>query len=222
MRIAVLGASGRVGQVLCERIGAAPDLDLAEGIASGAGTGIVALADASLDADMLIDFSTPDAVMQLLDRLQGNPLPLVIGTTGFTPEQAQRLRAEGLQRPLLIGPNFTFGFEPFRRAAMVLAEALPQAALTVAETYNAAKKPIVSGTTQGLVADLGVEGRTVATEINREGQTPGINTIRLDLGVAEITLTLTVGSRAAYAVGAIAAARWLQGRLDGAYSITEM
>ncbi|MFP1642979.1 dihydrodipicolinate reductase C-terminal domain-containing protein [Pontitalea aquivivens] len=215
MRVAVLGAGGKVGREVVAQVGAGTDLTLAEAISGRDGA---ALAAAGFAADVLVDFSTPVAVMDLLDRLAGNPLPLVIGTTGFAPDQAARLRAEGARRPILIGANFTLGFEAFRRAGMMLAATLPGAGLTVAETYNAQKKPAASGTTQGLVADLSADGRAVGTEIHRIGDTPGINTLRFDLGVAEISLTLTVASRAAYAAGALAAARWLVGQPNGAYA----
>ena len=215
MRVAVLGAGGKVGRELVAQITAARDLSLAGAISGRTGT---TLAAAGFDADVLVDFSSPCATMDLLDALAGCPLPLVIGTTGFSADQAARLRAEGARRPILVGANFTLGFEAFRRCGLQLAADLSGADLTVEETYNIAKKPVASGTTQGLTADLAANGRTVDTQINRLGDTPGINTIRLDLGVAEISLTLKVGSRAAYAAGALVAARWLCAQANGAYT----
>lgn len=219
MRVALLGAGGKVGREVVAQIGDADDLTLAEMISGRDGS---ELATARLDADVLIDFSAPDAVMDLLDRLAGNPLPLVIGTTGFSADQTARLQAEGKFRPIMIGANFTLGFEAFRRAGQMLASALPAAALTVGETYSAQKKPDASGTTKMLVADLSGMNRRVTTEIRRLGDTPGINELRFDLGVAEISLTLSVGSRAAYAAGALAAARWLVGRPNGAYAPSDI
>lgn len=209
MRVAVQGATGRVGRHLLDRIAAAPDLALAEG------------PDA---AEVVIDFSAPAGTMALLDRLAGTPLPLVVGTTGFDPAQAQRLRAEGARRPLLVAANFTPGFQAFRAAARALAGALPNAGLVLAETYNAAKKPVASGTTQGLLADLApmAAEREIALDIRREGEVAGINTLRLTLDGAEIALSLTVASRDAYAAGALEAARWLIGRKPGFYTASDI
>lgn len=215
MRIAVLGAGGKVGRELVAQITAADDLSLAEAISGRNGT---ALAAAGLNADILVDFSTPSATMDLLDKVAARALPLVIGTTGFSPDQAARVRAEGAHRPILVGANFTLGFEAFRRCGLQLASDLPGADLTVEETYNAGKKAAASGTTQGLIAELAADGRAVATQINRLGDTPGINTILLDLGVAEISLIMKVASRAAYAAGALVAARWLCAQAKGAYT----
>ena len=218
MRIAVLGASGKVGRELVAQIAAAPDLTLAEAI-SGSNASSLA---AGLSADLLVDFSTPDAVMALLDHLPASPLPLVIGTTGFTTDQATRLKAEGRHRPILIGANFTLGFEAFRTAGLMLAAALPDAALCVEETYNAAKKPAASGTTLGLVADLTSAGREITIKINRISETSGINTLHFDLGEARLSLTLEVASRAAYAAGALSAARWLLDQPSGVYAPSDM
>lgn len=218
MRIAVLGASGKVGREVVAQIEAAPDLTLANAISSSNANTLAA----EFAADVLVDFSTPNAVMALLDQLAGNPLPVVIGTTGFSVEQVARLKAEGRHRPILIGANFTLGFETFRNAGLMLAEALPDAAISVEETYSAAKKPAASGTTFGLVADLTTDTRRVATKINRIAETPGINTIHFDLGVARLSLTLDVASRAAYAAGALAAALWLLGQPNGVYAPSDI
>lgn len=222
-RVSVLGASGRVGSEVCDGIAKAPDLTLAEAI-SGSGSGAtVALDKARLDgADVLIDFSNPSAVMTLFDRIQGNPLPIVIGTTGFNSEQAVRINAEAANRPILIGANFTKGFEAFAAAGIDLASALPDASLTVGEVYNAQKKRVASGTTLRLRHALGAGGRDVETQIARTGETPGQNTIEIAYGVATIKLTLIVHARAAYAAGALDAARWLISRPNGLYHPKDM
>lgn len=221
MRISILGASGKVGQYLVSEVENTNDLKLGEAISSGrvpAGS-YVGLNAATLDnTDVLIDFSTPTATMALLDRLKGNPMPLIIGTTGFSDAQAQRLRSESQIRPILVGANFTKGFEAFAAAAQQLAQALPDAAIEVGEVYNARKKPAASGTTQRLCNDLSLgNSRKVDTDIQRVGDTAGTNIVILDYGVARIRLELNVSSRAAYSAGAIEAARWLVGNPNGYY-----
>ncbi|WP_353475957.1 dihydrodipicolinate reductase C-terminal domain-containing protein (plasmid) [Salipiger sp. H15] len=217
MRVVVHGARGKVGAALVAQIAEAGDLQLGEAI-GGRGD----LPGARFSGEVVIDFSSPQGTAALLDALAGNPLPVVIGTTGFDEAGAARIAAAAVERPLLVAPNFTLGFEPFRSAARALAAALPGAGLIVGEVYNAAKKPAPSGTTQDLVRALTTAARRPETEIGRVGDTPGINTVTLDLGVSRIDLTLTVQSRAAYAAGALAAARWLIGRPAGLYSPTDM
>lgn len=222
-RISVFGATGRVGTAVLDSISGADDLTLAEAISGSGDSGCVALENAGLvGADVIVDFSTPTAVMALLDRLAGNPVALVVGTTGFDPAQVERLNGEAAHRPLLVGANFTKGFEAFATAGLDLARALRSAALTVGEVYNARKKPVASGTTLRLCRELGEDGRDVATEIARIGDTPGLNTIELDYGVATIKLSLNVRSRVAYAAGALDAARWLISRPNGLYHPKDM
>lgn len=224
-RISVSGATGRVGRALLDMIAKAPDLTLAEAIsARGDGGRVVPLRGAGLDgADVLVDFSTPEGTLQLLDRLGNNAMPLVIGTTGFSDQQAARLRAEGERRPMLVGANFTKGFEDFAAAARALATALPGSAVTVGEIYNEKKKPAASGTTLRLSRELGAAcGHDIATDIQRIGDTPGVNTVTVDYGVATIRLELSVRSREAYAAGSLDAARWLVDRPNGFYEPKDM
>ena len=225
MRISVLGASGKVGAELLGQIEWDVDLTLDQAISTGKpGSGMTALADAHLaNADVIVDFSTPDATMALLDRLAGSDTAVVVGTTGFSEEEAERLKSEGAGRPILVGANFTKGFEAFAAAAKILARAVPDARLTVGEVYNARKKAAPSGTTMRLCGELGDNAaRAVEMDVQRIGDTPGVNTVTLDYGVASIRLELTVDSRAAYAAGALDAARWLAGRPNGFYEPADM
>ena len=223
IHVSVLGATGKVGLAVVDEIERTDDLALAEPISASGDADSTPLSGAAFEGeDVVVDFSSPAGTMTLLDRLAGNAVPVVVGTTGFSPEQVQRLQDEGRARPILVGANFTKGFEAFARAARTLAGALPDADLTVGEIYNARKKSAASGTTQRLYAELGESGRPVATEIQRIGDTPGVNTITLDYGVATITLELGVRSRAAYAAGALDAARWLIHQPRGFYQPADL
>jgi len=231
-RFTIVGASGKVGQEVLNLITAAPDDSVAVAAVSAnslnlgetnvdAPRFVEAIAENLVSGDIIIDFSTPAGTINMLDQLVGNPMPIVVGTTGFSPEQHERLAAEGRHRPILIGANFTLGFEAFASAAMNMAQAIPQASITVGEVYNANKKPTASGTTQRLVAEIGEaagRGTTIGEDIQRIGDTAGINTVCLDLGFARIDLKLTVHSRQAYAAGAIEAAKWLLGKPNGVYA----
>lgn len=217
MRVVVFGARGKVGQALLSELAATPGMDLGEAIG-----GRAELPGAAFSGDVVVDFSAPEGTLALLDRMAGAALPLVIGTTGFSAEQRGAIERAALHRPILIAANFTLGFEEFRSLAKSLSAMLPQAALTVAEVYKADKKPVASGTTQLLAGDLSTPQRLPLIDIGREGDVAGINRITLDLGPSRIDLQLTVASRAAYAAGALAAARWLIGQAPGLYQPSDM
>lgn len=217
MRVVVFGARGKVGQALLSELATTEGAQLGEAIG-----GRSELPEARFSGDVVVDFSAPAGTAALLARMAGTALPLVIGTTGFSAEERAAIARAAHHRPILMAANFTLGFEEFRSLAKTLAALVPQAALTVAEVYKAEKAPLASGTTQLLAADLTTPSRAPHIAIGREGDVAGINRISLDLGPSRIDLTLTVASRAAYAAGALAAARWLIGQPPGLYQTSHM
>lgn len=243
MRIAVMGASGRVGTRLVELILANPGLELAAALVSPgsklAGTPVAggsieyrpAEAVMKSHCDVMIDVSTPQASLALQEDIGTKPIPMVIGTTGFSPEEDERLTAFGVHRPLLVSANFAHGFEAFRRAAVDFARRMPDADAMVGETYHARKKAEPSGTSRLLARQvfearsraMGFAAPEPAITVNREGDTVGINEVRFDMGSAEAVFTYRVHTLAAYAEGALAAAQWLVStpRPAGRYSLAD-
>ncbi len=237
INIAVVGSTGKVGQEVVKLVENSSDMNAISVVRKGSdlfqqqqepNRKMVALDEnAFTDADVIIDFSTPDSCLELVDLLQGKNVPLVVGTTGFTEKQNKKLWSENKSYPILIGSNFTDGFESFAAAGLSLASTQNKASLTIGEVYHQHKKTEPSGTTQMLkqrYLRTAIDGkeREINLDIQRLGQTPGINTIKLDLGFSTIELSLTVHSRAAYASGAIKAARWLTDRDSGVYQPSDM
>lgn len=243
MRIAIMGASGRVGTRLVELVLANPGLELAAALVSPGsrlvGTPVAGgsieyrAADAAMKShcDVMIDFSAPAASLTLQEQIGTKAIPMVIGTTGFTPEEDERLSAFCVHRPMLFSANFAHGFEAFRQAAMDFARHMPDAEATVSETYHAGKKREASGTSRLLQRQL-FEARSRAMGfaapeptilVHREGDTVGVNEVRFSMGSSETTFTYRVQTRAAYAEGALAAAQWLVStpRSPGRYSLAD-
>jgi 4-hydroxy-tetrahydrodipicolinate reductase len=225
MRIAVYGASGRVGTHLVEAILGNPGLDLAAALVSpgsphlGAPVAGGAMEYRSAEAainchcDVIVDFSTPGASLALQDMLGDKPLPTVIGTTGFDAAQREALSTAATRRPLLASANFAIGFEPFAAAISCFAGLQPGAEPHVEEVYHARKKREASGTSRRLVAAIaeaqGPEAGPAPLRVMRRGDTVGVNSVRFDMGSSEVTVSFKVHRLAAYAEGALAAARWL-------------
>lgn len=243
MRIAIMGASGRVGTRLVELILANPGLELAAAFVSPgsrlAGTPVAGgsieyrPADAAMKShcDVMIDFSAPAASLALQDQIGSKAIPMVIGTTGFTPEEEEQLTAFCANRPMLVSANFAHGFEAFRLATLDFARRMPDAEATVGEIYHARKKAEPSGTSRLLARQvfearsraMGFAAPQPAIVVNREGDTVGVNEVRFDLGSAEASFTYRVHTLAAYAEGALAAAQWLVStpRAAGRYSLAD-
>ncbi|MGZ8747153.1 MAG: 4-hydroxy-tetrahydrodipicolinate reductase [Mycobacterium sp.] len=108
MRVAVLGAKGKVGATMVQAVVDAPDLTFTAGV--DAGDPLSELIDSR--TDVVIDFTHPDVVMDNLKFLIDNGIHAVVGTTGFTDERVSQVQEWLTAKPdvaVLIAPNFAIG-----------------------------------------------------------------------------------------------------------------
>lgn len=108
IRVAVIGAQGKVGRAMCAAVEAAGDLELVAAI--DVGDDRQTLVEAG--AQVAIDFTHPDAIMDTLEFLIGNGIHAVVGTTGFDDERLAQVRSwldAAPQTSVLIAPNFAIG-----------------------------------------------------------------------------------------------------------------
>ena len=108
IRVGVLGARGRMGLEVCRAVDAADDLELVAMIDQG--DWLFNASDAG--AQVLVDFTTPDVVMDNLHWAVDQGINMVVGTTGFTDERLERVRGWLAHRPdigVIIAPNFGIG-----------------------------------------------------------------------------------------------------------------
>ncbi|MFC3777955.1 4-hydroxy-tetrahydrodipicolinate reductase [Mycolicibacterium holsaticum] len=108
MRVGVLGAKGKVGATMVRAVQTAEDLTFTAGV--DAGDPLSQLVDT--DTDVVIDFTHPDVVMDNLKFLIDNGIHAVVGTTGFTDERLDQVRAwlaDKADVAVLIAPNFAIG-----------------------------------------------------------------------------------------------------------------
>lgn len=108
MRVGVLGAKGKVGTAMCTAVRDAGDLTLSAEV--DAGDPLTAFTDSG--TEVVIDFTHPDVIMDNLKFLISNGIHAVVGTTGFTEERLDQVRAWLAESPstgVLIAPNFAIG-----------------------------------------------------------------------------------------------------------------
>jgi 4-hydroxy-tetrahydrodipicolinate reductase len=108
IRVGVLGARGRMGLEVCKAVSAADDLELVATVDDG--DRLSNAADAG--AQVLVDFTTPDVVMDNVQWAVDQGISMVIGTSGFTEERLGQIRGRLSQKPgvgVLIAPNFGIG-----------------------------------------------------------------------------------------------------------------
>lgn len=177
-------------------------------------------------ADVAIDFSTASAVLRNIRACALAGVPLVEGTTGWADVKNEAL---GFVREhdgaLVYGANFSIGVYLFyslvRHAAEVFL-ATDDYAPFIEEAHHARKRDAPSGTALRLRELLAARLRPdIPITSTRAGFIPGTHRVGFDSIADQITLEHTARSREGFASGALAAARWIQGR-RGVYEFSEM
>lgn len=218
MKLLLVGY-GRMGR-LVEELAPSHGCDIAGCIDVGTG-------DWTVPADVVVDFSTADALQANFARYVERGLPAVIGTTGWSAQEAElRAQAERAGVGVVASANFSIGVNLFQLIvgeAARLMEAHPQFGAWIHEAHHAAKRDAPSGTAL-LLRDTMVGAsydRPIDMSSTRAGDIPGIHTIGFDGPSDTIELTHTARDRRGFAAGALLAARWIQGR-RGWYTMADV
>ena len=164
LRIAIAGASGRMGRMLIEAVLAAPDcllagaLDIADspalgqdaGAFAGRSTGVTITSDLRqglAQAQLLIDFTRPEGTLAHLAVCRTLGVKAVIGTTGFTPAQKAEITDHAGQIALMMAPNMSVGVNVMLKLLDQAARALNTGYdIEVVEAHHRHKVDAPSGT----------------------------------------------------------------------------
>ena len=170
------------------------------------------------DADVAVDFSVPSAVAENLPKLAARSMNVVIGTTGWQEHEASMRRiARDAGIGVVAASNFSLGVALFQNLAEHAAKLFapyPEFGAWIHEIHHSAKKDAPSGTAitlQGTMARAGY-ARPIDMASSRAGSVPGVHTVGFDGPYETITMTHTNRDRAAFAQGALQAAKWVQGK----------
>ncbi|MCX6630420.1 MAG: dihydrodipicolinate reductase [Candidatus Solibacter sp.] len=177
--------------------------------------------------DAAVEFSTPEVVMENIERLAALGINTVVGTTGWT-DQINRVKAavDKHGTGLVWSPNYSVGVNVFFRlvsqAARLLADEKEYGAWAW-EIHHNTKKDAPSGTLVKLVEEMKKTGyaRTIDISSNRAGAHPGTHEIGFDSTADTITLRHSARSREGFARGALKAAQWIVDR-KGSYEFSEI
>ncbi|GAA4312663.1 4-hydroxy-tetrahydrodipicolinate reductase [Compostibacter hankyongensis] len=181
-------------------------------------------------ADLAIEFTTPDTALENIHRCFDADIPVVSGTTGWLDkleEIHQRCRQEN--KTFLYASNFSIGVNIFfevNKQLAALMNAQQQYDVKMEEIHHTQKKDAPSGTAISLAEQVlervsrkkrWVNGESAAAEeleirSRREDPAPGTHTVTWGSPVDDITITHTAHSREGFASGAVTAAEWIQGK----------
>jgi 4-hydroxy-tetrahydrodipicolinate reductase len=255
LKLAILGADGRMGRALRAAIAEAPDLSLSGAIERDGSPSLEAkvgplsitsdLAVGLAGADVLIDFTAPEATLAALDRAPAFGVKAaIIGSTGFSSAQDAAIAAAAQTMAIVKSGNFSLGVNLLaglvRQAAAKLG---PEWDIEILEAHHRAKVDAPSGTAL-LLGDAAAEGRGrrlsdlrlapregvtgprpgggIGFAVVRGGSIVGDHEV-LFAGAAEtIRLSHHAADRALFAQGALAAARWAAGRPPGLYAMRDV
>lgn len=240
MQIIVHGASGRMGQnvlKLLEKsshtLAAAVSPELTTDAAKKQ---YYSLAEYDGPADLIIDFSHHAATFDLLAYAELRKLPVMIGTTGQTPAELERIAQAAKTIPVFRSGNMSLGIALLVRLARETAKTFPNAEVEIIEIHHDQKIDVPSGTAL-MLADAVKSVRPEATynigrpengkrtkeEIGihalRLGNVVGIHEVHIHTGNQSLTLRHESGSRAMLAEGAVDAARFMVGKAPGLYDM---
>jgi 4-hydroxy-tetrahydrodipicolinate reductase len=256
-RIVIAGSGGRMGRVLLEAVAAAPDMTLHAALervgapAVGSpldGTGGLVVTDdvatALTGADVLIDFTRPEATLEHLAACREKGVGIVIGTTGFDAAGKAAIEQAASVIPVVFAPNMSVGvnlaLKLLDMAARVLDEGFD---IEIVEAHHRHKIDAPSGTALRMgevvaaasgrdLAGCAVYGREGVTG-ERDPRAIGFATVRggdivgdhtvMFAGIGErLEITHKASSRMTFALGALRAARYLADRRDGLYDMRDV
>jgi 4-hydroxy-tetrahydrodipicolinate reductase len=236
IHIGVLGSSGRMGRAILEALDANPRCELSH---AGTRNNVDSLFK---ESDVVIDFTSPEALSNHVSLSLNHKKPLVIGTTGLKDNHNGLIMSASSQIPVVIAPNMSIGMTLLstmvERAASFLDETYD---IEIAELHHRHKKDAPSGTSL-MLGTAAAKGRgetlkelacgpdrngvrkqgAIGFAVQRGGSIFGDHSVRYIGDEEVIELSHRGLSRKSYAKGALRAAEWVIKQKPGQYSMIDV
>jgi len=262
MKIAVSGAAGRMGKRILALAHEHPQMEItgaldaphspAQGKDAGenAGLGHIGVPITSdtrevlSNCDVLIDFSSPGPSLEHIKAASEMGKAIVVGTTGFSPDQRKEIEEKGPLTRCLVAPNMSMGVNLLFSLAGTVARTLGDSYdVEIIEAHHKMKKDAPSGTASKLaevisealgrdIQEVGVYGRQgmvgerkpseIGVMAVRGGDIVGEHTVMFVTDGERIELVHRAHTRGAFAKGAIQAALWLVSQPNGLYEMRDV
>ena len=240
MRAIVCGACGRMGRVLRQMINEALDWTLAAGVDPyGQAPEVLPSLELCPEADVIIDFSHHSGTNALLAYAVEHALPVVIATTGHTPEELAAIAEAAKKIPVFRSGNMSVGVALLCSLAKKTAAVFPEADIEIVETHHNRKLDVPSGTAltlaqavqsvrpgSRLVIGRHENGKRDVRDIGihslRMGNVVGVHEIHICTDTQTLTLRHEAHDRALFAEGALQAAQYLVTKAPGLYRVEDI
>ena len=190
------------------------------------------------EMDVAIDFSTPEAAFQNITACFENGVPVISGTTGWLDHYQKAIDiCEENNGAFIYASNFSLGVNLFFELNTQLAKMmsnLEQYKVSMEEIHHTQKLDAPSGTAitlaEGILKNSSYEGwqlegsnghNTIPITSKREGMVPGTHTVSYESDVDKLEIKHVAHNRKGFALGAIVAAEWIQGK-TGVFSMKDV
>lgn len=244
MKIGITGCRGRVGSLLIKELqsGKWDGLELSYGLSRESVEGLFPITnnvEKLFDhSDCVIDFTLPDAVESHAALAAERGTALIIGTTGLNDMQESALKNAALTAPIVYSSNMSLGVNMLFELVRIAAEKLdPSWDIEIFESHHRHKIDSPSGTAVSLghAAQKGRGGGKfvhdragsrnkgdIGFAVSRGGDVVGEHTVTFYTEGERLELGHRAGNRALFARGALTAAKWIEGKPAGLYSMRDV
>ena len=259
MKIAIHGAAGRMGQRITALAVGQPEIEIVAALESAthpalgqdagilAGVGEIGVPLAVVGesaADVVIDFSVPDAAVAAVAHCLEFNKPVVIATTGFDEQQESYIRKAAERIPVVFAPSMSTAVNLLMKLTEIAGNALRDLPtgvdVEIIERHHRFKEDAPSGTAlrfgeivaQAMGQDAHTHGRSgrpgerprneIGYHALRTGDNPGEHTIVFGMLGETIELRVAASNRDCYAQGALLAAEWLSDKPAGLYHMNDV
>ena len=249
IRVAVLGAAGRMGRILSSMFARDARFELVARVdrhrrEESMGVCMPSIIEDLNDApkfDVLVDFSTPEATESALDIVDRRGVAWLVATTGVGDEVREKIESLGAKQPIFIAANTSLGIALMQRLAAQAAAVLAEWDCEIVETHHRNKLDAPSGTALSLAQTIAtaraartdlVTDRSQRREI-RPNDEIGIASLRGGTVVGEhsalwfgpgerFEIRHTAENRDIFAHGACQIARWIANQPEGLYGMDNL
>ena len=245
MKVLINGINGKMGQVLLNEINNTNNIEVVAGVSKTESELNIPVYTNANDikekVDIIIDFSTPEGTLNILEYAKEKSIPVVIATTGFTKEQQDEILNYSKSIPVFQSSNMSYEINLMCDMVAKLAKELSGSDIEIVETHHKNKVDAPSGTALMLANSIN-DAKNNKMEYTydrhsrkekRKDQEIGIHSIRGGNEVGKHTvlffgdnesfeITHTVNSRSIFAQGSIKAAEFLINQKNGFYNMKDL
>ena len=245
INVLINGINGRMGQEVLKAVNASCDFKISCGVDKiESQNSFPVYTDINFikeEPDIIIDFSIPEATINILDYAKNKLIPVVIATTGFSEDQLKLIENYSKYIPIFRSSNMSFEVNIMADIVSKLAKTLKDSDIEIVETHHRNKIDSPSGTAiiladsinEALNNKMDYQYNRHSVRQKRPENEIGIHSIRGGTEVGQHTvmflgknesfeLTHTVNSRSVFADGALTAARFLIEQKNGLYNMKDL